>query len=103
MMSAEPIPEQRIGGSRATERHPALPSKPKRNRVCTECRGVAGQHRPWCANLVGQHASDVGLLSQEAEALGDRLALDDPTSANTAYQLASRLKRRAELLKAEAL
>ena len=68
-------------------------------RECGGCEGL-GAHRRWCPVDVGERAAYFGQLSEQAEALGDRIGPNDMGAANTAWQLASHLRTVAEAEKA---
>lgn len=64
-------------------------------RPCGGCEGL-GAHRRWCPVDVGETAAYFGQLSEEAEALGDRIGPNDMGAANRAWQLAGMLRERAQ-------
>jgi hypothetical protein len=67
---------------------------------CEGCRGQ-GSHRRWCAVVVGQPASYLGVLSQDAEVLADQIGTNEPDAANACYLAALLLRDRAIVLTSE--
>ena len=67
---------------------------------CEGCRGQ-GPHRRWCSMLVGQPASYLGVLSQDAEVLADQIGTDAPDAAQACYLAALLLRDRAIVLSHE--
>jgi hypothetical protein len=47
-----------------------------------------GAHRRWCPAVVGERASRLGRLSEQAEAIGDQVGSNDPIAANHLYTAA---------------
>lgn len=67
---------------------------------CGGCQGN-GAHKRWCEHAVGHSAAMYGRLSEEAEALGDRIGSNDPRSANLLYAASGRLRTIALTRKTE--
>jgi hypothetical protein len=61
---------------------------------CGGCHGL-GSHRRWCPALVGPHASALGQLGEQAEALGDSIGANDHGAANACYHAADILLQEA--------
>jgi hypothetical protein len=70
------------------------------DRGCEGCIGQ-GSHRRWCAAVVGQPASYLGVLSQDAELLADQIGTNEPDASNACYLAALLLRDRAIVLSHE--
>ena len=57
---------------------------------CGGCEGL-GSHRRWCPEVVGAAASRLGLQSEKAQDLGDRVGANCYDAANALYRAAGLL------------
>lgn len=64
-------------------------------KYCGGCEGE-GAHWRWCPAVVGRHANVLGVLSDEAEALGDRVGANQTGAANHLWVAAGLLREAAE-------
>lgn len=69
-------------------------------RECGGCQGQ-GAHWRWCPEEVGLAASRYGIMSQQAENLGDQVGANETGAANHLYRAAGLLRKKAEQAKYE--